>query len=117
MGNLFGIKLSGRLIHDCMNSTSVDSIIFAETEAELEGTSAIASEVQPLSQPAKEPVLPEQSFGSGHWDVAGHNLDDTGKIALRGSLNYGVGAFAVLNSSNCPQRSPAVRIIQFCQTG
>ena len=50
IGNLFGLGLSGRLIHECMNSTFVDSIVFAETETEAESTSTISSEVHSHSQ-------------------------------------------------------------------
>ena len=50
IGNLFGLRLSGRLLHDCMNSTFVDSVVFAETETEVESTSATSNEVQSHSQ-------------------------------------------------------------------
>ena len=45
IGNLFGLRHSGRLIHECMNSAFVDSIVSAETATEVESTSVISSEV------------------------------------------------------------------------
>jgi len=61
-----------------MSSTFVDSLVSAETETEVESTSAISSEVRSHSQNlAKELVWPEKSFGEDIWDpVAGHNPDD-----------------------------------------
>ena len=53
-----------------MNSTVVDSVVFAETETEVESTSAISNEVRSLSQNLQtELVWPEKSFGedSGIW--------------------------------------------------
>ena len=68
-GNLFGLGLSVSLTHDCMNST-VDYVVSAETETEVERTSAISSEVQSHSHNLqKELVWPEMSFGSDHWDL------------------------------------------------
>ena len=62
--------LSGRIIHDCMNSTFVDSVVCAETETEVESTSAISSEVQSHSQNLqKERVWREKSLGCDHWDL------------------------------------------------
>ena len=79
IGNHFGLRLSGRFIHDCMNSTFVDSFVCAETETEVESTSAISNEVRLLSQNLqKELVWPEKSFGEDIWDlVARHNPDDS----------------------------------------
>ena len=76
--NLFGLRLSGRFIHECMNSTFVDSVFFAETETEVESTSASSSEVQSHSQNLqKELVWPEKRCGDDLSDlVAGHNPDD-----------------------------------------
>ena len=54
IGNLFVLRLNGRLIHDCMNSTFVDSVFVAETETEVESTSAISIEVQSLSKNLKK---------------------------------------------------------------
>ena len=56
----------------------VDSVVAAETETEVESTSAISSEVQSHSQNLKKVLVwPEKSFGCNHWDlVAGHNPDD-----------------------------------------
>ena len=54
IGNRFGLRLSGRFIHDRMTSTFVDSVISAETEMEVESTSAISSEVQSHSQNLKQ---------------------------------------------------------------
>ena len=61
-----------------MSSTCVGSVVSAETETEVESTSAISSEVQSRSQNlAKERVWPEKSFGEDIWDpMAGHNSDD-----------------------------------------
>ena len=46
IGNIFGLRLSGSLTHDYLNSTFVDSVVATETETAVEGTSAISSEVQ-----------------------------------------------------------------------
>ena len=55
-----------------------DSVRSAETETEVERTSAISSEVQSLSQNLeKGHVWPELGLGQDIWDpVAGHNPDD-----------------------------------------
>ena len=77
--NRFGLRLSGSLTHDRMSSTFVDYVVSAETETDVESTSAISSEVQSHSQNlAKELVWLEKSFGEEDiWDpVAGHNPDD-----------------------------------------
>ena len=50
IGNLFGLRISCRLIHECMNSVNIDSVVSAETETEVESTSAISSEVHSHSQ-------------------------------------------------------------------
>ena len=50
IGNFFGLRRSGRLIHDCMISTFVDYDVSAETETEVESTSAVSSEVQSHSR-------------------------------------------------------------------
>ena len=50
IGNLFGLGLSGRLIHEGMHSIFVDSVVSAETETEVEITSEISSEVRSHSQ-------------------------------------------------------------------
>ena len=50
IGDLFGLRLSGRLIHECTNSTYADSIVSADTETEEESTSEISSEVHSHSQ-------------------------------------------------------------------
>ena len=54
------------------------SVVYAETETEVESTSAISNEVRSLSQHLqKELVWPEKSFGEDLWDlVARHNPDD-----------------------------------------
>jgi len=49
LGNIFGRRLSNKLVHDCMNSPFVDSFVFAETATEVESTSAISSEVRPTT--------------------------------------------------------------------
>ena len=61
-----------------MNSTFVDSAVFAETETEMESTSAISNEVRSFSQNLQtELVWPETSFGEDLWDrVAKHNPYD-----------------------------------------
>ena len=78
IGKLFGLRPSGRLTHDCMNSTFVDSVVFAETETEVEGTSAISNEVRSHSQNLnKKLVRPDTSFGEDLWDpMVGHHPDD-----------------------------------------
>ena len=77
IGRLFGLGHSSRLIHDCIKSSCVDSVVTAETatETEVESTSAISSEVQSQSHNSqKELVWPEKSIGVNHWDlVAGQN--------------------------------------------
>ena len=70
IGNRFGLILSGSLIHECTNSTLVDSVISAETETEVESTSAVSSKVQSHSHyMQKELVWPEKSLGRDHWDL------------------------------------------------
>ena len=78
IGRLFGLGHSSRLIHDCMKSSCVDFVVTAETETEVESTSAISSEVRPHFQNLeKELVWPEKSHGGVQWDlVDGPNPDD-----------------------------------------
>ena len=48
--NCCGLRLSDSLTHDRISSACVDSVVSAETETEVESTSAISSEVQSHSQ-------------------------------------------------------------------
>ena len=48
--DLFDLRLSGRLVRDCMKSNSSNSFVSAETETEVESTSAISSQVQSHAQ-------------------------------------------------------------------
>ena len=50
IGKRSGLRLSGRIIHNCMKSTFVDSIASADTATEMETTPIISSEVQSHSQ-------------------------------------------------------------------
>ena len=66
IGNHFGLRLSGSFIHDCMNSAVVHSVVFAETETEVESTSAISNEVQSHSQ-AGVYLRPEYIIRNSKW--------------------------------------------------
>jgi hypothetical protein len=76
--NRCGLRFSDRLIHDVMSFIFVDFVVSAETETEVESTSAISSEVRPQSQNLeKELVWPEKSFGDVQWDLVDEpNPDD-----------------------------------------
>jgi len=75
----------------------VDSVVYAETDTEVESTSAISNEVRSLSQNLqKELVWPEKSFGEDLWDlVAIHNPDDAWEIAVWRCFSYEIGATCV----------------------
>ena len=75
IGILFILRLSGKLIHDCTNSNYADSIVSADTETEVQSTSAISSEVHSHSQNLQEKLVrPAKSSWDDHWDlVAGHS--------------------------------------------
>ena len=90
IGNFSGLRLSSRIIHGCMNSIFVDSIVPAETATEVETTSAISIEVYSHSQNLQnELVWPEKSFGGDHWDLeAGHDMGTARDIAVWRLLSY-----------------------------
>jgi hypothetical protein len=122
IGNRFGLRLSGRLIHDRMTPSCVDSVVSAETETEVESTSAISSEVQSHSQNLeRELVWTEKSLGDDHWDpVAALDQDKTCEIAVCGSRSYEINARCVPRCSfTCVVsfRGPGLVLIATALTG